>query len=67
MNKQEAFNIVYEELMQNSIINGTAKGLDKINPHFIYGVSTVMEIISLRKDGDDFEITFNNNRRKEER
>ena len=64
MDKQKAFDIVYEELMKCEIINGTAKGLDKINEHFIFGLETVMEMISARKTVDDFEVTFNNNRRK---
>ena len=64
MNKQKAFDIVYEELMKCEIINGTAKGLDNINEHFVFGLETVMEMISLRKTVDDFEETFYNNRKR---
>ena len=64
MNKQEAFDIVYDELMKCDMINGSSKYTNKVNEHFIYGLETVMEMISMRKTVDDFGITFNSNRRK---
>lgn len=64
MNKQEAFDIVYDELMKCDMINGSSKYTDKVNEHFIYGLATVMEMISMLKTVDDFGITFNSNRRK---
>lgn len=45
MNKKEAFEIVYDELIKNPIFQGTYDAKNG-NEHFIYGVCTVMEVIA---------------------
>lgn len=45
MNKREAFEIVYNELIKNPMLQGNYDAKNG-NEHFMYGICTVMEVIA---------------------
>ena len=57
MNKQEAFRIVLEELKKIPLLCGIYDARNG-NEHFMYGVSTVMEIIAHNAVDEEFEDMF---------
>lgn len=68
MNKQEAFKIVYEELKKCPLLMGKYDAKNG-NEHFMYGVSTVMEVIAANiseEVQDEYLDTFNENMTKSE-
>ena len=69
MNKQEAFKIVYDEMIKCQLFCGVYDAKNG-NLHFMYGISTVMEQIAYEAGGDkllyDFQDKFDYYMRKSE-
>ena len=57
MNKQEAFKIVYDEMIKNQLFCGVYDAKNG-NVHFMYGISTVMEQIAYEAGGDELLYYF---------
>ena len=60
MNKTEAFEIVFDELKKIGLFQGKYDAKNG-NPHYMHGVSSVMEAIAYRISndvGDDFSDLF---------
>jgi len=63
MIKQLAYWIVFRDLQKNSMFNGIYDARNG-DPHFMYGISTVMEQIAYKvgeKVGDEFALEFTDN------
>lgn len=58
MTKQEAYLLVYKDLMQNPMFRGSydARNGDE---HYMHGISSVMETIAWRAGGDELVDEYN--------
>lgn len=72
MNKEEAYKIVYDDIIVNgpNLFQGVYDAKNG-NTHFIYGIATVMEYIAIKtgndeKDWDDFQDLFFKNMEESE-
>jgi hypothetical protein len=58
MTTQEAFMLVYKQLMQNPMYRGSYDARNGDN-HFMYGIASVMESIAYYAGGDSLVAEFN--------
>ena len=58
MTKQEAYLLVYKDLMQNPMFRGCYDARNG-NEDYMYGISTVMESIAWRAGGDELIDEYN--------
>ena len=68
MNKREAFEIVYNELIKNPLLQGNYDAKNG-NEHFMYGICTVMEAIAnnvSEEKYDEYSTLWVNNMTKSE-
>lgn len=68
MNKREAFEIVYNELIKNPLLQGNYDAKNG-NEHFMYGICTVMEVIAnnvSEEKYDEYSTLWVNNMAKSE-
>lgn len=68
MNKKEAFEIVYNELIKNPMLQGNYDAKNG-NENFMYGICTVMEVIAnniSEEKYDEYSTLWVNNMEKSE-
>lgn len=68
MNKKEAFEIVYNELIKNPMLQGNYDAKNG-NENFMYGICTVMEVIAnniSEEKYDEYSTLWVNNMTKSE-
>lgn len=58
MTKQEAYLLVYKDLMQNPMFRGSYDARNG-NEHYMYGISSVMENIAWNAGGDELVDEYN--------
>lgn len=56
-NLKQAYQMVFDDLHENRMFQGHYDAVNG-NPHFMAGISTVLEVIAYRGYGDDFVEDF---------
>ena len=59
MDLKQAYQMVFNDLHKNRMFQGHYDAING-NPHFMSGISTVMEVIANRAYDDDFAEKFSN-------